>query len=88
MATLQLHIVPNAKQNKVVGEHGSAIKIKLRAAAVEGKANTALRCFLASELKISESQITIERGHKSHQKLIRIEGLSEGNVRCRLLATD
>jgi uncharacterized protein YggU (UPF0235/DUF167 family) len=39
MATLQFHIVPNAKQNKVVGEHGTAIKIKLRAPALEGKAN-------------------------------------------------
>jgi uncharacterized protein (TIGR00251 family) len=86
MAALQFHIVANAKQNKVVGEHGSAIKMKLRAPAVERKANAALRSFLAGELKIPESQITIERGHKSPEKLIRIEGLSEGEVRCRLLA--
>lgn len=46
MAILRFHIVPNAKQNKVVGEHGAAIKIKLRAQAVEGKANAALRSFL------------------------------------------
>ena len=85
MATLRVHIVPNAKQNKVVGEHGDAIKVKLRAPAVEGKANAALRCFLAVELKIPERQITIERGHKSREKLIRIEGLGEGEVRCRLL---
>ena len=85
MATLRVHIVPNAKQNKVVGEHGDAIKVKLRAPAVEGKANAALRCFLAVELKISERQIAIERGHKSREKLIRIEGLGEGEVRCRLL---
>jgi Uncharacterised ACR, YggU family COG1872 len=43
MATLRFHIVPNAGQNKVIGEHGGAIKIKLRAPAVEGKANVALR---------------------------------------------
>jgi len=57
----RVHIVPDAKQNKVVREHGGAIKVKLRAPAVEGKANAALRSFLAEELKISERQITIER---------------------------
>ena len=85
MATLRFHIVPNAKQNKVMGEHGAAIKIKLRAPAVEGKANAALRSFLAEELNISESGITLARGQKSRVKLIHIDGLSEENVRSRLL---
>lgn len=85
MATLRFHIVPNAKQNKVMGERGDAIKVKLRAAAVEGKANAALRSFLAEELKISERSIVLERGQKSREKIIHIEGLSEGEVRSRLL---
>jgi hypothetical protein len=37
MATLQFHLVPNAKQNKVMSEHGAAIKIKLGAPALEAK---------------------------------------------------
>jgi hypothetical protein len=37
MATLRFHIVPNRKIDKVAGEYGGAIKIKLRAQAVEGK---------------------------------------------------
>ncbi len=85
MATLRFHIVPNAKQNKVMGEHGSAIKIKLRAPALEGKANTALRTFLAEELNISEGRITLKRGQKSREKIIRIDGLSEEEVRGLLL---
>jgi uncharacterized protein len=85
MATLRVHIVPNAKQNKVMGERGDAIKIKLRAPALEGKANAALRIFLAEELKISERSILLERGQKSREKIIHIEGLSEGEVRSRLL---
>lgn len=84
MATLRFHIVPNAKQNKVMGKHGPAIRIKLRAPAVEGKANAALRSFLAEQLKIAERQIVLERGEKSREKVIRIEGLSEDEVRRRL----
>jgi len=85
MATLRVHVVPNAKAAKVVGEHGGAIKVKLRAPAVEGKANAALRRFLSEELEISERAIVLEHGHKSRDKLIRIDGLSEEDVRRRLL---
>ena len=85
MATLRFHIVPNRKIDKVAGEHGGAIKIKLRAQAVEGKANAALRCFLADQLNISQRAIILERGQKSRDKVIRIDGMTEEDVRSRLL---
>ena len=85
MAILRFHVVPNAKVDSVVGEYGGAIKLKLRAPAVDGKANTALRNFLSKELKIAERQIVLERGHKSRDKIVRIDGLSEPEVRSRLL---
>ncbi len=87
MATVRFHIVPNARANKIVGEHGDAMKIKVRAPAVEGKANAALRGFLAEELRIPERNIVLERGQKSGDKLISIEELSEEEVRRRLLPT-
>src|SRR4029077_17677537 len=61
MTILQFHIVPNAKQNKVMHAHGGAIKIRLRASALEGKANAALISFLAEELKIPARAIVLER---------------------------
>jgi len=51
MAILRFHIVPNAKQNIVMGKHGVAIKIKLCAPAMEGKAKAALRSFLAQRVE-------------------------------------
>jgi Uncharacterized conserved protein len=84
MTTLHVHVVPNAKIDKVVGEHGGAIKIKLRAPAFEGKANSGLISFLADELNISQRAIVLEHGQKSRQKLIRIDGLTEEEVRGRL----
>jgi uncharacterized protein len=86
MATLRLHIIPNAKANQVIGAHGAAIKIKLRVPAVEGKANAALRSFLAEELKIPEGNIALVRGQKSRDKLIRIDELGEEDARRQLLA--
>ena len=85
MVTLRFHVVPNAKIDSVVGEYGAAIKIKLRAPAIGGKANAALRRFLAKELRIPERNILLERGEKSREKLIRIEELTEEEARRRLL---
>jgi uncharacterized protein len=88
MSTLRFHIVPNAKSDTVVGQHGDAIKIKLRAPAVEGKANTALRRFLAEKLSIPQRAIVLERGERSRDKVIRIDDLSEADVYRRLLHGD
>jgi uncharacterized protein (TIGR00251 family) len=67
-----------------MGEHGLTIKIKLRAPAVEGKANVELCSFLAEELRIPKRSIALERGQKSRDKPIRIKGLSDEEVRRRL----
>lgn len=85
MTTIRVHVIPNAKIDKVLGEHGDAIKIKLRAPAVEGKANAALRRFLAEKLSIPQRTIGMDRGERSRDKVIRIDGLSHEDVRRRLL---
>ncbi len=88
MAVLRVHVVPNAKSDSVVGEYGGAIKIKLRAPAVEGKANAALIRFLAEQLKLPRHSIVLERGHRSRDKLIRIDGLTAEDVRMRMRGRD
>jgi len=87
VTTIRVHVIPNAKTDKVVGEHGDAIKIKLRAPAVDGKANTALRRFLAEKLGIPQRAIVLKHGEKSRDKVIRIDGLNAVNIRRGLLGT-
>jgi uncharacterized protein (TIGR00251 family) len=87
MTTIRVHVIPNAKIDVVVGEYGDGIKIKLRAPAVEGKANNALRSFLAEKLSIPQRAIVLELGEKSRDKVIRIDGLSEVDIRRGLLGT-
>jgi uncharacterized protein (TIGR00251 family) len=87
MTTLHVHVVPNAKIDKVVGEHGGAIKIKLRVPALEGKANSARISFLADELNIPQRAIVLQHGKKSRDKVIRIDDVNEEDVCRRLLGT-
>jgi uncharacterized protein len=86
MTILRVHVIPNAKIDGVAGEYGGAIKIKLRAPAVEGKANAALIRFLAEQLKLPRHLIVMKSGHKSRDKVIRIEGLTAEDVRRRMRA--
>lgn len=74
---LKIHLQPGAKRNEVVGMHGDAVKIKIKAPPVEGKANEALIEFLADTLGIAKSKIEIIRGHTSRQKLVSIGGLTK-----------
>ena len=85
MAILRVHVMPNAKSDCVVGEHGGAVKIKLRAPAVEGKVNAALIRFLAEQLKLPRHSIVLKCGHRSRDKLIRVHGLNLEDVCRRLL---
>jgi uncharacterized protein len=88
MAILRVHVVPNAKRDSVVGEHAGAVKVKLRAPAVEGKANAALIRFLAEQMKLPRFAIVLKRGEKSRDKVIQIHGLSEEDIRNRLAEGD
>ena len=85
VATLHIHVVPNAKENRVVGYHGNAINVKLKARPIEGEANVALCKFLAEELGVPERSVVLERGRKSRDKIVRIEIIDEEAVPARFL---
>ena len=88
MGRVKLRIVPNAKRSEVVGEYGDAVKIKVNAPALEGKANEALLEFIAEKLRIHRRDITLIAGEKSRDKLIDIACLDAGEARARLLCSN
>jgi uncharacterized protein (TIGR00251 family) len=82
---LNLHIQPGAKRSEVVGLHGTALKIRLAAPPVDGKANACLIDFLAKLLALPKSSITLLSGQSSRSKRIAVANLAAGEVRDRLL---
>jgi hypothetical protein len=74
---LSLHVQPGAKRTEIVGLHGDALKIRLAAPPVEGKANDCLIGFLAELLDVPQSQVTLVSGATSRQKRLRVTGVSE-----------
>lgn len=84
MTTLIFHVQPRARTTEIAGWHGDAIKIRLAAPPVEGKANAALLAFLAEALRLPTSAICIARGKRGHRKRLELTGLSEAEALKRL----
>lgn len=55
--------------------HGDALKIRIAAAATEGKANAALRTFFAKKLGVSVRHVQVQSGEKSRRKILKIAPL-------------
>lgn len=71
---LALHVQPGARQTEVQGVHGEALKIRLAAPPVDGKANTELLSFVAAKLRIARSAAELVAGPASRQKRVRVQG--------------
>lgn len=70
--TLTLHIQPGAKKTEVAGLHGDALKIRLAAPPVDGKANGALIGFIADRLGVAKSAVALKSGLTSRRKVLEI----------------
>jgi uncharacterized protein (TIGR00251 family) len=81
---LPVKVIPNAPQNAVAGWHGDALKVKVHAPALEGRANEELCEFLADQLGLARRAVTVAQGKKSPHKLLRLAGLSLAEVTARL----
>jgi uncharacterized protein len=82
--TLAIKAIPNAPRNQVVGWLGDALKVKVHAPPVEGRANEVLCDFLSETLGVPRRAVTMLRGDTSRQKVVRIEGLTAAQLRARL----
>ena len=83
--TLRLHIQPGAKKTEVVGLHGEALKIRLAAPPVDGKANACLLAFIAERLEVAKSAVSLLSGDTSRAKRVHVSGVSDAEAKARLV---
>jgi uncharacterized protein (TIGR00251 family) len=83
MYTLSVLVVPNASVTEIVGMHDGALKIRLAAPPVDGKANEELVRFLAKYFDLAPSEIDIAKGASGKRKRISIP-LPEEDVKAML----
>jgi uncharacterized protein len=77
---LTLHIQPGASRSECAGRHGDALKIRLAAPPVDGKANAALLAFVAERLGLGRSAVSLKSGQTSRRKILLVTGSSPAAV--------
>ena len=71
--TLSLHVQPGAKKTEIAGLHGDALKIRLAAPPIEGRANEALLRYIAGCFEVPLSQVELLSGAQSRHKRVRVK---------------
>lgn len=78
--TFAVRVVPRASRDTIDGEIQGALKIRLTAPPADGRANDALRRFLAERLNVPASAVRILRGEKSRIKHVEISGVDAAQI--------
>jgi uncharacterized protein (TIGR00251 family) len=84
---ITVRVQPGGRRNEVLGFAGEVLRVKVTARPVEGKANTAVVELLALALGVRSARISLVRGHRSRDKMLVVENLTEEEVQ-RLLSPE
>lgn len=69
---LTVHVVPQARRTAADGWHDGALRVRLAAPPVDGKANAALVAWLANELGLPRRAVQVLRGGASRHKQLAV----------------
>ena len=81
---VRVHVQTGAGRSALVGRHGDALKVRVAAAPVDGRANAAVAGLLAETLDVAPSTIAVVSGERSRIKRCRLSGLSLEEAQERL----
>jgi hypothetical protein len=82
---IRVRVQPRAGREEVAGERSGAILIRVTAPAEGGRANDALVRLISRRVGVARGAVEIVRGHKGREKLIRVAGMGDDEVRASLL---
>jgi uncharacterized protein len=79
-AVFHVRVAARASRDAIEGEHGGALKVRLIAPPVDGRANEALRRLLAARLNVPVAAVKIVAGEKSKTKRVAIAGVTREQI--------
>lgn len=82
--TLHVHVAPGAGRSAVVGRHGDALKLRVAAPPVEGRANDAARVLLAETFGVKDKQVQLVAGETSRTKRFKFSKIEVEDFERRL----
>lgn len=78
--TFTVHVQPRASRSEICGVQGEELKLRLTSPPVEDAANRQCVEFLARQLGVAKSRVSIVAGAKSRHKTVRVSGVTAGEL--------
>ena len=78
--TLRLRVQPGAARSEWAGMHGDALRLRIAAPPVDGKANKAVLRFVAQWAGVPVRSVALLRGEASRDKTLRVTGLEPHQI--------
>jgi uncharacterized protein len=75
-----VRVVPRGSRDAIEGEHAGALKVRLIAPPIQGRANDALRRLLAAHLNVPLAAVRIVAGEANRTKRVSVAGVSPAQV--------
>ncbi len=88
---VNVHVQPRAGGTRITGRHGNALKIRVAAPPVGGRATEAARVELATAFGVAANDVSLSAGERSRAKRFLVAGVSLADCIARvraLLATE
>ncbi|MGE5571960.1 MAG: DUF167 domain-containing protein [Bacillota bacterium] len=79
-ARLSVRVKPRSSVSEVVGVEGGALVVRVSAPPVDGRANRAVCGLVAALVGVGKSSVTVERGERSRDKVVAVEGVTQDRV--------
>jgi uncharacterized protein (TIGR00251 family) len=80
----RVRVVPRASRSEVAGVQGDALKLRITAPPVEGKANKECVRMVAEFLGVKRTQVAILSGHASRTKTVAVDGINATEIAARI----
>lgn len=80
-AELTIHLQPRGGRNAIKGERDGALRVSVAAAPVDGQANAALCKLIAKRAGVARARVSVIRGERSREKVVRVEGVALAELR-------
>ena len=84
--TFRIRVVPRASRREPAGIQDDALKLRITAPPVEGKANEACIAMLAEFLGVKKARVAIISGHASRTKTVAVEGVKAKEIAALIAA--
>jgi uncharacterized protein (TIGR00251 family) len=75
-ATLEIRVQPRARQDEIAGLRDGVLVVRVTAPPLDGRANRAVCRLVAKRAGVAPSRVTVIRGERSRDKVLRVEGIA------------